>query len=242
MKNNITCIIVDDEPWAIGLLEESLSSLYSNLEIIKKCTSWNDALLFLRTTECDLIFIDIMMPGKSGIDMLTLLPRLKAELIFVTAHTEYALKALKFHPTGYVLKPIDEQDLVIAVDKAIERITHKKKAQMLAQQGQKIGIPNTKGVDYLNVDDILYLEAINNCTKVAHTTGVVTSSYPLNKFQSVLEKYNFYKVHRSFIVNTNHVRKYVADGSIFMSDGYEIPISKNVRENFLKQFEKISRF
>ncbi len=243
MKNSVKCIIVDDEPKAIELLKDCIGELYSNIEVVSTHTSWNSALQALREQEFDLLLLDISIPGKTGIDLLNLLPGLSAEVIFVTAHSEFALNAFKFAPSGYVLKPLNDQQLSQAIDKALERIQHKKLAKQppVASISSKIGIPNNKGTDYLNADDILYLEALNNCTKVVTRQGEITSSYNLGKFKTILEKHSFYPVHRSYLVNLNCITRYTANHGVVMVNGDELPVSKNVREDFLLNFEKVSR-
>ena len=243
MKDRISCIIVDDEPKMVGLLERCLKNLYDNIEVVGTYNLWNTALPVLRTEECDLLFLDVSMPGKSGIDLLSLLPGIKAEVIFVTAHAEFALKAFQFSPTGYVLKPIDDKDLSIAVDKAIERIKYKKLAKHNIQQAAeaKIGIPNSTGIDYLRLDDILYLEATNKCTLVVTKDAQITSSYSLARFKSIVEKHAFFQVHRSYIVNLNCIKRYGSNGSLIMTNGNEIPVAKALKDDFLMNFEKVSK-
>ncbi len=244
MKNNFTCIIVDDEPKAIGLLSECLKSLYNNIEIIGSYTSWTEALPALRTQECDILFLDVSMPGKTGMELLGLVHGADYEIIFVTAHSEFALNAFKFSPSGYVLKPVDDKELTIAVDKAIERIQYKRLAKhgsKPAAGGTKIGIPNNTGVDYVNINDIIYVEAVNSCTKVVTKNGEIISSYSLNRFWVILEKHSFYQVQRSYIANLDCIRKYMIRGSIIMVNGDELPVSKNVREDFLLKFDKVSK-
>ena len=243
MANKYSCIIIDDEPQASELLIDSLKILYPNIEVINTYTSSAAALNALRTTQCDLVMLDITMPGKNGLDLLKLAPDLKSEIIFITAHSEYALTAFKFSPTGYILKPIDDADIVQAVDKAIERIKYKK----LAKQGTeinlspKIGIPNNKGVDYVNVNDIIYFESVNKYTKVVLASKVFLSSYNLGKYKLLIEGHLFYQVHRSFIVNLNCISRYESTGVLIMSNKKEIPVSKNERENFLKIINTVSR-
>ena len=243
MKNNFACIIVDDEPKSIGLLTECLKSLYNNIEIAGAYTSWSTALPALRTKECDILFLDVSMPGKTGMELLSLVHDIDYEIIFITAHSEYALSAFKFSASGYVLKPIDDKELTIAVDKAIERIQYKKLAKhnSLPATGSKIGIPNNKGIDYVSVDDILYLEATNSCTKVVTKTSEITSSYSLNRFRVIVEKHSFYQVHRSYMANLNYITRYSANGIVVMANGDELPVSKNVREDFLLKFDRVSK-
>ena len=244
MKNNFSCIIVDDESKAIGLLTACLESLYDNITIVGTYTSWNTALPALRANQCDLLFIDVSMPGKTGMELLELVSDISCEIIFVTAHSEYALNAFKFSPSGYVLKPIDDKELTTAVDKAIERIQYRKLAKNAPTSvvtGSKIGIPNSKGIDYLNIDDIIYLEALNNCTRVVTKNGEIMSSYSLGRFKVIVEKHSFYQVQRSYIANLDCIKRYAANGTIVMVNGAELPVSKNLRDDFLMRFDKVSK-
>ncbi len=244
MKNNFSCVIVDDEPKALELLKDCLTYLYPELIIAACFTTWQDALPALRTEKYDLVFMDISMPGKTGMEVLSLLPGLEAEVIFVTAHHDHALKAFKFAPAGYILKPIDDAQLSVAVDKAIERASYKK----LAKSGvtptalpQKIGIPNNKGTDYINVDDIILLESIKGCTRIATANGDIISAYSLGRFKAIVDKHNFLQVHRSYVINLDHIKRYTAEGEVLLSNGIEIPVSRNFRDEFLLVFNKVSK-
>ncbi len=243
MKDNFSCIIVDDEPKMVGLLEKCLLTLYDNIEVTGTYNSWNTALQALRSQEYDILFLDISMPGKTGIDLLSLLPGITAEVIFVTAYAEFALNAFHFAPTGYILKPIDDKELSVAVDKAMERATLKRLSRLNSQQpsGAKLGIPSATGIDYVHIEDILYLEATNKCTIVVTREAPITSSYSLARFKTIVEKHAYFQVHRSFIVNLNHVKRYGTNGSLIMSNGNEVPLAKSLRDDFLDKFERVSK-
>lgn len=123
--NQFTCIIVDDEPKAVELLKKYIHTYHENIKVINTFTNSTTAAMALAEQQVDILFLDISMPGKTGIELLRQLPGLSAEVIFVTAYPEYALNAFEFSPTGYLLKPIDVNELQKAVDKAIERILYK---------------------------------------------------------------------------------------------------------------------
>lgn len=248
MSNNITCIIIDDEPKAIELLKDCLTDLYKNVTILGTYTSGSQALDALRENQCDIVFLDISMPGKSGLDLMKLLPNLESEVIFVTAHSDYALDAFKYSAAGYVLKPIDDAELATAVDNAIERIINKKLAQRSNTPAHnnvainpKIGIPNNNGIDYVNVNEILYFETLNKYTKVVTQHSELLSSYNIGKFKDLLEAHAFYQVHRSYIINLNCIRRYESNGVVIMTDNKEIPVSKNVCEDFLNFFSRVQK-
>ncbi len=245
MANNFTCIIVDDEQHSIDLLSRRINILFDNIEVVGAYTAWEKALTALRTQQCDLLFLDISMPGKNGFDLLKLVPGLESEIIFVTAYDNFALNAFSFAATGYILKPVDDGDLAAAIDKAIKRIEYRRNArQVQASEGftaKKIGIPDKKGTEYINISDIVYLEAVNGCTRVVTGDGEIISSYALNKFKPVLDKNGFFQINRSFMVNTNRIRRYTVEGCVILTTGLEIPVSKNYRDDFLLIFNKISK-
>lgn len=245
MSNKFTCIIVDDEPKAIELLSDSIHDLFNNLEIISTHTSWKTAIADIRNNEFDLLFLDISMPQKSGIDLLALVPELKSEVIFVTAYSEYALNAFNYFAAGYILKPVKDDVLAKTVAKALERISYKKMVQskkLPTDIKPLIGIPNNNGLDYLNCDDILYLEATSRYTRAVTSQKEIISSYSIGKFKELMEPYPFFlQVHRSFIINLNHVKRYERQGVIFMTNGHEIPISKTMRDEFLHTFGRVTK-
>jgi len=244
MKNKITCIIVDDEPKAIEQIEDLLTDLYNNVEIVGKFTSWKDAFETLKTTSIDIILLDIQMPGKTGIAMLKLLPALQGEIIFITADATYALEAYNLHASGYILKPIEDALFKANMDKAIERVWNKARAskhESITAGHDRIGVPNDEGIEYINVSEILYLEATAGYTKIKMTNMELLSSYSIGRFKNFLDANIFFQLHRSFIVNLNYVHQYKNIGVVVMTDASEIPVSRSQKEEFLKLFDKVSK-
>ncbi len=241
IENRYTCIIVDDEPKAIALLKDSLDELYNNIQITGTYNSWKPALQAMKNNVADIVFLDISMPQKNGMDLLALVPGLQSEVIFVTAYSEHALDAFNFGATGYVLKPINDTLLYKTVNKALERVNNKRIASgMLVSYTakSKIGIPSQKGVDYVDVDDILYLEAVNRYTSVVKLHEKLLSSYSIGKYRPMLDGQNFCQVHRSYIINIKFVRRYEHPGTVYMSNGVAIPISRQHRDDFHRMFSE----
>ncbi len=242
MQNNFTCIVIDDEPDAIEMLTDSIKGLFINVNIIGTYTSWTDALIAIRQQKADMLFLDISMPEKNGIDLLKLIPDVESEIIFTTAYSEYAIDAFKFSATGYLLKPIDDAELLKAVNKAIERIRYKKAAKKESTYKNidtKIGIPNNKGIDYVSISDIIYLESVNKCTKIVTKNSQLVSSFNIGRFKNLTEHLQFFQVHRSFIVNINCIIRYESTGNIIMTNNKEVPVSRNVKDEFLSLFNTI---
>lgn len=246
MKIEYSAIIIDDEPKAVELLAHQIQELYNNITIKSSYTNWRDALAPLRENDFDLLFLDMSMPQKSGMDLLDLVPGLKAEVIFITAHSEYALNAFNYSAAGYILKPVKEEVLIRTIDKALEKVHNRKLADQTtilinSKSNKKLGIPNNRGVDYIDITDVIYFEAINRYTKVVMKDSEILSSYNIGKFKQLVEAQPFYQVHRSYIVNLNHIARYDSSGVITMSNKTEIPISKNIREEFLSIFDRVGK-
>ncbi|HEY1033249.1 MAG TPA: LytTR family DNA-binding domain-containing protein [Flavipsychrobacter sp.] len=241
------CVIIDDEPKAIELLVSRLKVLFPNIQVAGTFTDWGSGLECVRAGGFDILFLDVSMPEKTGIDFLKLFPAINFQVIFITAHSEFALQAIKFSAAGYVLKPIDDYELSFAINKAIENIGNKApKVAEVNGNGQskdilKIGIPNTKGIDYLNADDILYFESVNKYTKVVTNSYSIISSYNVGEFKKIIDPETFFQVHRSYIVNLYHIKRYETSGTLVMDDNMQIPVSKTIKNEFMVEFSRISR-
>ena len=235
------CIIIDDEPQAIELLIEHINLLNKNIEVLSTFTSWTKAIAGLRSMECDILFLDISIHGKNGMDLLKLVPDLKSEIIFITAHSNFALNAIKFSPCGYILKPIDEIELATTLDKAIVKVEAKKGSRQFqeSQMNERLGIFNNKGIDYVAINDIIYFESLNQYTKIVTLNTEYTSSYHLGKFSHVTDNYPFYKVHRSYVINLKNILRYENSGLVIMSNKKEIPVARTQRNDFVKMFNAI---
>lgn len=246
IPNKYECIIIDDEPDSIELLTDTITELYSNISIKGAFSNWKIALEALRTIQFDILFLDISMPQKNGLDLLKLAPELGCEIIFITAYAEHAVDAFGFGAAGYILKPIDNAIFVKTVNNAIARINNRRLAIANRKDNtnpllHKISIPNNKGVDYINVNDVIYFEALKRHTKVVEKTRELYSSNNIGKFRELVSDFTFYQVHRSFIVNLNHINRYDSIGMLTMSNGATIPVSKNMRDTFLTAFENVKK-
>lgn len=242
---NYTCLIVDDESKAIDLLEYNLGLFYKNIEVIGTYTKWDDAVNVVRSTDADILFLDISMQDKNGMELIKLAPNLQSEVVFITAHEDYAVEAFRLNAAGYIIKPIDKTEFVTTVDKVLEKIRNKRLAKKILENElhiqKRIGIPNGKAIDYVNVNDIICLEAVNSYTKIVTTDNEILCSYNIGKFRELLDDKTFYQAHRSHVINLNHIRRYEVTGYIIMDNNKEVPLSKSQRDNFLNLFNKLAR-
>jgi two-component system LytT family response regulator len=230
---------------SIELLRSRLKLLFPDITVAGTFSSWESGLEAVKSLKFDILFLDISMPEKTGIDFLKLLPEVNFQVIFITAHSDHAIQAIKFSPSGYVLKPIDDLELSFAVNKALDNIRkagRDSSAILVATDNKpKIGVPNVKGVDYLNADDILYFESVNKYTKVVTKEFSIMSSYNLGEFKKIIDEDLFFQAHRSYIINMNKIKRYETSGMLIMDDNMQIPVSKNSKTDFLEKFSKISR-
>ena len=240
---NINCILVDDEIASLKNLERKINQFFPNLTILDKFQKPEDAILFLNTNEVSLVFLDIQMPRINGFELLTTVKNVDFKVIFVTAYNEYALEALKKSAIDYILKPIDDDDLKVAIQKTIKLIdeenesTHNKELLELLQESisnqKKLLVPNEKGFSVIDQNDILYLEGYDGYTKInIDPERQIISSYGLGKYEQKLNA-NFFKTHKSYIVNLNKIIEFEKEGYVVLSNNVRIPISKKSKNELL---------
>ena len=201
--DNITATLIDDEISNLKGLEQKINKLFPNITIISKFQKPEDAIDYLQTEQPDLVFLDIEMPRINGFELLSQLKSITFKVIFVTAYSEYAIEAFKQNAVDYVLKPIDNEDLKIAVNKAINTIKIKsdfdsnyKLVNLLTKTiavNNKIIVPTTKGLSFIPQEEVLRLEGYDGYTKIHLTNSTsITSSYSLGRFEKLLTS-NFFK-------------------------------------------------
>jgi two-component system LytT family response regulator len=249
-------ILVDDEPDGIRTLAKLLERHCPQVKIEATCSSAMAAKQQLEIVKPDLIFLDIQMPGESGLEMLAGMPIKHSEIIFVTAHNEYLLQALQYSAADYLLKPVDEDRLIEAVQRAEKRLQDGKKEEwtetLLHNLGNKgnaaemrLCLPTLKGFIILKLDEIIYCEAERSYT-IFHLEGqkTVTVSKPLIEYDNLLSDTTFLRIHKSFLINLRHVKEYQRGegGLVIMSDNAEIEVSRRKKEQFLEKIKEIYRY
>jgi len=249
-------ILVDDEPDGIRTLKKMLELNCPEVEIIATCMDAVSAKHRFEELHPDLIFLDIQMPGKSGLDLLTELSERNFEVIFVTAHNEYILQALQFSAVDYLMKPVDEDRLVEAVQRVRKRLTKDKlteNTETLLHNIQKAAsplemrlcLPTLKGFTILKLEEILYCEAQRSYT-VFHLINnkTIVISKPLFDYERLLAGTIFYRIHKSFLINLLHIKEYVRGegGTVVMSNNMEIEVSRRKKEQFLTKVKESFKY
>ena len=242
----ITAVIIDDEPKATKLLKLLIEEVDPKIKVTE---TYNDPSLALERLksrdDLQLIFLDIDMPGISGFDFLIALDKPDISVIFVTGHDQYAIDAFKIAAAGYILKPIDTEELreVIAKVKALIRLQKNRSVNLtllenMAQNNislKKIGIPSNDGIDFIQLQDIISLEGTDKYTNI-NISGrrSILSSYNIGEFRKILDASMFFQSHRSHIINVDRIHQYQKDGTIIMEDGSKAPLARRRKEEFLK--------
>lgn len=246
LMNNIKAILVDDEISNLKGLEKKLNILFPELEIAGKFQVPEDAIIHIEKEQPELLFLDIEMPRMNGFELLSRLKTVNFQVIFVTAYSEYAIEAFKKSAVDYILKPIDNDDLKVAVDKALKNIalvqeqdSNSKLVELLSNtifKKNKVIVPTAKGVSFIPEEEVMHLEGYEGYTRI-HLIDktTLTSSYNLGKFDKLLSS-KFFKCHKSHIVNLERVRHFENEGYIVLDADYRVPISKTNRKAFLELF------
>lgn len=247
----IRTVIIDDEPHATKSLEILLSEDCPQVQVIASFNHPAEALVFLRSNQIDLVFLDIDMPFMNGFELLNRLAPINFDIIFVTAYDQYAIKAFKFSAFDYLLKPVDEVELINSVRKLenkSKKSTQNSNFEHLLEvfkSGQtsvkRIALPTLEGFEFVEVEKIIRCESDSNYTKIfLQNLPMMLVSRTLKEIEEILSDLPFIRVHNSHIIAKNHVKKYVkADGGyILMIDNAEIPISRARKEEVINELTK----
>jgi two-component system, LytTR family, response regulator len=248
----IRTIIIDDEKHVVDSIELLLNDYCKDVCIIGKCTSYEEGIRLLSTEKPDLLLLDIEMPFGTGFDLLEKFTDISFEVIFITAFSQYALKAIKYSALDYILKPVDIKELKAAIKKVMERKNRfqtKRNYETLfenlkSQVPTKLAIPISDGMEYLNINDIIRLEADGRYSTIYtkdKTSFFVTRN--LGEFEELLSNHQFFRVHNSFLININYVKKIsrIDGGIVEMTDASHIPISRSKKNDFLNRMKEISQ-
>ncbi len=251
MEDQIRTVIIDDERTNILTLKSLLAKYFPNVEIIGTGGNVAEGVKIINKTEPDLVFLDISMPDGDGFDVLTRAENRTFEVIFTTAHDQYAVKAFDYSAIHYLLKPIEFTEL----NKAMERYTSIKKQgslsarlsvlkENLQSKTHKIIVPSSDGLNIILLDDIIRLEASDVYT-IFYLTNKRTliASKPLNNYEKMLSDQPFSRIHSKHLVNLKFVQRYVKGkgGSVVLEGGEEIDVSVRKRNDFLLALKEYAR-
>ena len=247
----ISCVLIDDEKNALEMMEWLLKTYCPQVEIAAMCNSSEQGVEVINRLRPDIVFLDIEMPNMNGFDMLEKFDRLFFDVVFCTAYDQFAIKAFKYSALNYLLKPVDPDDLKMTIRRIEEKRSSPTREQfdLLLQtmkQGskttpQRIALTTGDGLIFVPTADIIYCEAESNYTNVVLNGGKkILVSKVLKDIDESLSGPDFYRVHSSFLININRIKKFVRGegGYIIMDNDATISISRSKRQEFMELFEK----
>lgn len=247
----IRCILIDDENNSLEMMEWLIKTYCPQVSIEAMCNSSEKGIEAIRKFRPDVVFLDIEMPHMNGFDMLEQFDKLFFDVVFCTAYDQFAIRAFKYSALNYLLKPVDPADLQETVRRIEEKkpSPSKEQIEMLLQNiresakppVQRIALTTNDGMIFVSTQDILYCEAESNYTSVILKGGKkVLVSKVLKDIDETLSGSNFYRIHNSYLINLNHIKKYVRGdgGYVIMENDVTISISRSRRHEFMELFSK----
>jgi two-component system LytT family response regulator len=246
-------IIVDDEPDAVNFIRSIIEEYCPKLEVVGKAHSARDGAKAILAKNPDVVFLDVEMPHGSGFDLLSNFPEKTFDVIFITAFNHYAIKAIKFSAVDYILKPININEFISAVDKVIDKRTSNQNRNVNYETllenikstlPGKLAIPTSDGMEYLNTKEIIRVEADRSYSWFfLKDRRKLLVSRNLKEYQELLSDRSFFRTHNSHLINLEHVKKYIRTegGAIELIDGSQVPISRGKRDLFLLQMAKMAK-
>jgi two-component system LytT family response regulator len=243
----IKVFLVDDEFKAIQTLQKALETFFSNVLVVGTASAIDDAYDGILESKPHVVFLDIEMGDESGFQLLEKFESIDFHVAFVTAHEEFALKAIKFSAIDYILKPAALSDLKALLKKVeenpISRAENMKVKQLFGnllsedKDSHKITIPIPSGYEFVKVIDVYYLRASGSYTDFYMKDGTkFTTTKNLKYFESILEGYGFYRIHNSTLINIKYIKQInkSAGGYVVMENDAELSISKSRKNDFMK--------
>lgn len=244
----IKAIVIDDEQDSRNTVINILNNFCDNIQVIAQAENVKDGIAKIEKEKADVVFLDIQMPDGTGFDLLEKLSEINFQVIFVTAYDQYALKAIKYSALDYILKPVNPQHLMDAVEKLkipapdFGLISKQISTLLRNKNGfERITLPTFEGLRFIILKDIIRCEADNNYTNFYLSSGEkVLVTKTLKEYDESLSGEDFIRVHQSHLVNSKYIDRYIKGdgGTIIMTDGSQVEVSRRRKEEFLKRMTK----
>jgi two-component system LytT family response regulator len=251
MTKKLRTIIVDDEQDAVEFINSIINEYCTSLEVVGKANNVVQGVAAINENKPDLVFLDVEMPNGSGFDLLAQFPGKDFDVVFITAFNHYAIRAIKFSAVDYILKPININEFIEAVDRVVKKRSERsapgnENLRILMENlrsplPSRLAIPTADGMEYLNPKDIIRIEADRSYSWffITGDRKILVSKH-LKEFQELLSDRYFFRSHNSHLINLKYVKKYIRKegGYIEMADGATIPVSRNRKDLFLMHMAK----
>jgi two-component system, LytTR family, response regulator len=242
----IRSVLIDDEPSAINLLSLILSKFCKEeVEVVASATDPFEGKELIQVHKPDVVFLDVEMPGLSGIDMVRSFSSPSFRVVFITAFDDYAVQAFRVNAIDYLLKPVDADDVINVVQKLKRELAQKqnpveqqiKQLEKLFNGNTRLAIAMADKIIFVDTCEISYCEANGPYTYIHTIDGrKITASKPLGDFESQLPRIKFYRIHHSYLVNLSEIKEYqrVDGGYVIMKNNERLDVSQRKRKEFLE--------
>lgn len=234
MPDPIRCIVVDDEPLAVELLADYLQKT-PGMQVVLKTTHVLDALHSVQQGNADLLFLDIQMPELTGIQFMKII-RNACPVILTTAYGEYALEGYEYDVVDYLLKPVTFERFMLAVEKAKRRLEQATPKEM-PQSVEHIFIKTEYRIQKIDLNDILYIEALRDYIAIHTPAGKILSLESLRNMEEILPASSFIRIHKSYIIHQNKI-EFLERGKVVINKQY-LPIGDTYKEKLLSRIKMI---
>ncbi|MDZ4669017.1 MAG: response regulator [bacterium] len=249
---NLKAIVIDDERMARTLLKGMIEELRPELSVVELCADLPSGIQAIHKHQPDLVFLDIEMPGHSGLEILTFLndKDIQFSIIFTTAYNQYAVQAFKLSALDYLLKPVTASDLEAAIDRFIKHRNNfgslaALKENLNGEGAKKIAINTVNSVRFVDISKILYLKADGAYTQfLLADESLITASKGLKHYEEILiEQQQFMRCHKSYLVNLSYVNEYVKSdgGYLLLANNQQIAISTEKVNEMLKRIGSLKK-
>lgn len=229
----IKALIVEDNVFMATLLNDMLQQYTQTVTVMGIANSGTEALQLIANTNPGVVFLDVELPDMTSFELLSKLPEINFKTIFTTAHSHYAIKAFRINALDYLVKPIKEEELKEAIHRISKLESNKSDLRVALENiksytggDHKLELPTQKGTLYFNIEQITHLEGERNYSYIHLSNGTkVLSSKNLAYFENMLGNKGFFRCHRSFLVNREHIKSFNIDAYVLKSD-LHIPVSR----------------
>lgn len=230
----INIVIVDDEENALSLLKKLVETYLEDVCVVGTASTYKDALFVIESKKPDLLFLDVEIPGSTGIKIASVLTH-KPLIVFVTAYVHYAIKALKVGAFDYLLKPVDLDELMACFEKAKKELNSPSTPTNNNQnKGEILPISVKDGILYINQSDTIWVKADGSYCQICTTTEKHLVSKNLKEISEMISADGFFRCHASYLIHLKHVVKFIKTDGYFaqMSDGTKVEISRRYKDEF----------
>lgn len=241
--------IIEDNPSVKRTLIQLIKDYCPEVSIVGEAENVKEGIQLLENLKTDIVFLDVEMPDGTGFDILKNIENIDFQVIFTTSHEKYAIKAIKYSAIDFLLKPVDPEELVEAIDKAKQNTDQNYSTEKIAnllktlesksEEPKSIILRDKYGIQSVDLDEITHLESHGSYTKFYLTSGeTLMISKGLKEYESLLPNEQFFRCHQSYLINMNYLKRYdKRDGDyLILKDGSKVPLASRKKEVLLQKF------